>query len=67
MDRLPHELGAVVAEGAEEIRGTLSRIGHIVRGENFLGTPGWPHDNFTRFVGQWKDQTAFNISEHALH
>ena len=32
-----------------------------------LGGLDWPHDNFTRFVGQWKDQTAFNISQHALH
>ena len=32
-----------------------------------LGGLEWPHDNFTRFVGQWKDQTAFNISQHSFH
>ena len=32
-----------------------------------LGGLRWQYDNFTRFVGQWKDQTAFNISQHALH
>ena len=31
------------------------------------GGLGWPHDNFTRFMGQWKDQTAFNSSQDAIH
>ena len=32
-----------------------------------LGGLRWQYDNFTRFVGQWKDQTAFNISQHSFH